>query len=143
MVVDTRLPNARYPGNQRLTLLSTAVPNIIVQSKAFQANELPSSNETPTEWFALVEKSLTHPDEHVVKAIRSLAQYSQLYGSTRLNSKDFDGVDLKGVEYLDGNFFRRIAVLTLKRCFEGNHGDGSFGYTPGSHWYWDREAEEL
>lgn len=120
------------------TPLSFNRTDFFIRSKAFQSKKEPSSNETPTEWFSIIKSSREHTDEHIAKVVRALAQFSQLYGSTPSHSKVFEGVELEGVGYLDGNFFRRVAVLTLKRCLEGNHDDGSFGFGAGSHWYWDR-----
>lgn len=56
-----------------------------------------------------------HPDEHLCKLQRTLAQYSVLYGTTEAGAWKKEGVDLDGVEVLDGTLFARVAGLTMGR----------------------------
>jgi hypothetical protein len=56
---------------------------------------------------------LTHPDDHVPKLQRTLAEYSSHFGSTPAGY--FTGTELKDAELIDGTLFVRAAGLTCGR----------------------------
>jgi len=85
----------------------------------------------------MFDQATGHADEHLAKTIRALAQFSQLYGHTPANIKEFSGQGIPDTELLDGTFFYRTAALTSQRVSEGVE-DESYGFAPGSHWFWDR-----
>ena len=70
----------------------------------------------PNLWFPLLQSTLVHPDEHLPKLQRSLAEFSRLYG-TRAPGKLADAAasSLKDADRLDGTVFIRTAGLTMDR----------------------------
>jgi len=86
----------------------------------------------------MIEQAVTGPDDHFPKVTRALAQFSQLYGATPAGNEEFKGLGITNTELLDGTLFYRAAALTTKRVLEGEE-DESFGYAPGTRWFWDRE----
>lgn len=70
----------------------------------------------PNSWFPLLQSTLVHPDEHLPKLQRSLAEFSRLYG-TRAPGKLADAAasSLKDADRLDGTVFIRTAGLTMDR----------------------------
>ena len=79
-------------------------------------------------WLAIVQSALNHPDEHLIKAERSLSHFSRLYGTRPPGS--FSDEDLEGAEILDGTLFTRVAIKSLDAM-----GWVREGQAPGS---WDR-----
>lgn len=67
----------------------------------------------PNPWFAILQSTLVHPDEHLPKLQRALAFYAGKYGRTPKGH--FKGTDLEGSELLDGTLFVRAAGLTAKQ----------------------------
>ncbi|KAG8896823.1 hypothetical protein FRC01_011610 [Tulasnella sp. 417] len=64
-------------------------------------------------WLAIIESSLNHPEEHLLKSQRSLAHFDHLYGKTPQGY--FEGkTELNGAELLDGTLFWRVALHTQK-----------------------------
>jgi len=68
---------------------------------------------TPNPWLSIIQSSLTHPDEHLPKLQRALAEYSSRFGSTPAGY--FKGTELKDAELIDGTLFVRVAGLTAGR----------------------------
>ena len=68
---------------------------------------------TPDPWLPIIQSSLTHPDDHVPKLQRALAEYSSHFGSTPAGY--FTGTELKDAEFIDGTLFVRAAGLTCGR----------------------------
>lgn len=91
----------------------------------------------PNPWFAILQTTMMHPDEHLIKLQRSLAHGAYLYGSRpkghfkELSASSVQG-GLEGAEYLDGSLFIRVAGLTADR-----HGWLREGSPKGS---WDRHG---
>ncbi|KAH7103881.1 hypothetical protein BKA62DRAFT_670055 [Auriculariales sp. MPI-PUGE-AT-0066] len=91
---------------------------------------LDPDNLHQNEWHMLLQSTVSHPDEHLVKTQRALAQYAMLYGGKPKGY--WNGTELEGAEDLDGTLFLRVAGLTLKRL-----GSVREGQPAGS---WDREG---
>lgn len=71
----------------------------------------------PDSWLPILQSTILHPDEHLCKLQRTLAQYSVLYGTTEVGTWKKEGVDLLGVDMLDGTLFARVAGLTMERLW--------------------------
>jgi hypothetical protein len=78
---------------------------------------LPSSPKTvtPNAWLPIIETSLVHPDDHLIKLQRSLRHYGSLFGSRPAGLPDFKNTELPGADKIDGSLFIRVAGLTTKR----------------------------
>ena len=68
---------------------------------------------TPDPWLPIIQSTLTHPDDHLPKLQRALAEYSSHFGSTPAGY--FTGTELKDAELIDGTLFVRVAGLTCGR----------------------------
>jgi hypothetical protein len=68
---------------------------------------------TPDPWLPIIQSTLTHPDDHLAKLQRALAEYSSHFGSTAAGY--FSGTELKDAELIDGTLFVRVAGLTAGR----------------------------
>ena len=68
---------------------------------------------TPDPWLPIIQSTLTHPDDHLPKLQRALAEYSSHFGSTPAGY--FTGTELKDAELIDGTLFVRAAGLTCGR----------------------------
>ncbi|KAG9048681.1 hypothetical protein FS837_012224, partial [Tulasnella sp. UAMH 9824] len=78
-------------------------------------------------WLAIIESSLNHPVEHVLKTQRTLAHFDRLYGKTPQGY--FGGkTELEGVELLDGTLFRRVALHTQKTLGWVREGESQGGF---------------
>ena len=81
-----------------------------------------SNYDTRTLWEKMIEHSINHPDDHLVKCQRALYHFSMLYR----HNDPFASVKLEGFEKLDGSLFIRAAMLTSQRLAgsrKGNSGD--------------------
>ncbi|KAK1222282.1 hypothetical protein PQX77_014915 [Marasmius sp. AFHP31] len=82
-----------------------------------------SEHDAQTLWTKIIEHSIDHPDDHLVKCQRALYHFSMLYRS----SEPFPGMKrIDGFEKLDGSLFIRAATLTAQRLAgsrKGNSGD--------------------
>ena len=72
---------------------------------------------TPNPWLAIIQSALEHPDNHVCKIQRALGHWSRMFGGRpqgywAKSSPKENAVQLKGVEFLDGTLFVRIAGMT-------------------------------
>ncbi|KAI0822159.1 hypothetical protein BC628DRAFT_1412496 [Trametes gibbosa] len=76
---------------------------------------LTPETRTPSAWLALVQSTLEHPDDHLCKLQRSLAHFDVLYGATPPGHLKKLGVELDGVERIDGSLFVRVAGLAMER----------------------------
>lgn len=76
---------------------------------------LTADNRTPSAWLAIAQSTLEHPDDHLCKLQRSLAHFDALYGATPAGYLKKLGVELEGVERVDGSLFIRVAGLALER----------------------------
>ena len=74
---------------------------------------------TPNPWLPIIQASLSHPSEHLVKLQRALAHLNTLFGARGpgANEGGLKGAaqELDGAELLDGTLFIRIAGLTAKK----------------------------
>jgi len=68
---------------------------------------------TPDPWLPIIQSTLTHPDDHLSKLQRALAEYSSHFGLTPAGY--FSGTGLKDAELIDGTLFVRVAGLTAGR----------------------------
>ena len=68
---------------------------------------------TPNAWLPILQSTFLHPDEHLVKLQRTLAEYARIYGDRP--SGVFKGTELNGAELLDGTVFVRVAIQTMNR----------------------------
>ena len=87
---------------------------------------------TPDSWLPIIQSTLTHPDDHVPKLQRALAEYSSHFGSTPAGS--FAGTELKDAELIDGTLFVRAAGLTCGRLGWVREGE------PPLRGVWDRKG---
>ncbi|PFH49623.1 hypothetical protein AMATHDRAFT_62722 [Amanita thiersii Skay4041] len=81
---------------------------------------------TPNPWLPLMESTLSHPDEHLIKLQRALAHFNVLYGTQVAGANEgLNGAaeELKGAELLDGSLFIRVAGLTAKRLGRVREGE--------------------
>ena len=72
---------------------------------------------TPNSWLAIMQTALQHPDYHTCKIQRALGNWSRLFGRRprgywAKSSPKGSGVQLKGIELLDGSLFVRVAGMT-------------------------------
>ncbi|EJD52981.1 hypothetical protein AURDEDRAFT_110799 [Auricularia subglabra TFB-10046 SS5] len=81
-------------------------------------------------WFNLLQSTLPHPDEHLLKLERTLAHYAALYGDRPKGH--WAGTELEGAEELDGSVFVRVAGASLKRLGRVREGEPSHS--------WDRDG---
>ena len=70
------------------------------------------SNLTPNPWFAILQTTIMHPNEHLCKAQRALAHFANVYGLTEKGYWKEEETHLEGSELLDGTLFIRAAGLT-------------------------------
>jgi len=87
---------------------------------------LDKGNVFPNAWYPLLQSTLMHPGEHLLKLERAFAHYASLYGTTPKNH--FKDVDLEGIEELDGTLFLRAAWLSLNRNGWMREGDEEGGW---------------
>ncbi|TFK37473.1 hypothetical protein BDQ12DRAFT_736307 [Crucibulum laeve] len=86
---------------------------------------------TPNPWFAILQTTIVHRDDHLPKLQRALSHYAELYGGRISGS--FANTELKGAEHLDGTLFVRAAILTTNRMGWVREGE------PPLH-FWDRRG---
>ncbi|KZT42073.1 hypothetical protein SISSUDRAFT_1058938 [Sistotremastrum suecicum HHB10207 ss-3] len=67
----------------------------------------------PNPWLPLLQTTITHTDEHLLKCQRSVVHYATVYGDRE--SGYFGGTELDGADILDGSLFVRVAWLTANR----------------------------
>lgn len=77
----------------------------------------------PNTWLPILQSTILHPNEHLCKLQRALAHYSALYGTTEAGTWKKEGIELEGVEKLDGTLFARVAGLTMGRLGWLREGD--------------------
>ncbi|ODN80020.1 hypothetical protein L202_03881 [Cryptococcus amylolentus CBS 6039] len=75
-------------------------------------------------WLDIIDRSLSYPDSHIVKSIRSLVFYSQLFGSLPAGSfappsSSKNRTELQGLEKVDGTLFQRAAGVIMRTIPEG------------------------
>jgi hypothetical protein len=87
---------------------------------------------TPDPWLPIIQSTLTHPDDHLSKFQRTLAEYASLFGSTPAGY--FTGTELKDAELIDGTLFVRVAGLTTGRLGWVREGE------PPLRGVWDRRG---
>jgi len=78
------------------------------------------SHDNP--WLSIIQSVIHHPDEHLVKTVRALQHYSQIYGGRPKGT--FKDTELEGAEKLDGTLFVRVAgnaMSALGWVREGEH----------------------
>lgn len=120
---------------------------------ALPGQDKPQSR-VPDPWLPLVQTTVVHPDEHLAKAVRSLAAWASKFGKTPAGTfkgpshqstgsadaiqadtvtnptlEGGIGTELPGAEYLDGTLFIRVAGLTVARL--GRVGQGE---APAEFW---------
>ena len=97
------------------TFYASTMSNPVAPSLHPQPNPetLVKGNPTPNPWYPLMQSTLMHPGEHLLKLERALAHYASLYGTTPTGQ--FKDTELKGSEKLDGTLFLRAAWLSLNR----------------------------
>ena len=94
---------------------------------------------TPNPWLPIMETSMTHPSEHLIKLQRALAHFSTLFGHREQGAREggLDGAaqELEGAELLDGTLFIRVAGLTATKMGRVREGEAvgqwdSSGFEP-------------
>ncbi|THU95963.1 hypothetical protein K435DRAFT_778804 [Dendrothele bispora CBS 962.96] len=91
----------------------------------------------PNPWTTIVSQALVHPDDHLIKLVRALVHYANLYGTRSAGEQDFASTELDGADKIDGSLFIRTAGLTMKTILEKRPSrDDPKEYVM----YWDREG---
>ncbi len=89
-------------------------------------------------WERIIMNTVAHPDEHLPKAVRSLATFATRWGGRPTGYYAGGGENgLEDREVLDGTLFARVASLTLDRL--------GWAYESGKgldHWDHDGFAEQ-
>ncbi|KZT34795.1 hypothetical protein SISSUDRAFT_991368 [Sistotremastrum suecicum HHB10207 ss-3] len=67
----------------------------------------------PNPWLPLLQSTVIHTDEHLLKFQRAVVHYATVYGNRKPGH--FSGTELAGAELLDGSLFLRVAWLTANR----------------------------
>ena len=84
---------------------------------------------TPNPWLPIIETSITHPSEHLIKLQRSLAHFNTLFGHREQGAREggLEGAaqELEGAELLDGTLFIRIAGLTAAKMGRVREGEAA------------------
>ena len=75
----------------------------------------------PDPWLPIIQSTLTHPNDHIAKLQKSLAEYSSHFGSTP--ARYLSGAELKEAELIDGTLFVRVAGLTAGRVGWAGEGE--------------------
>ena len=82
---------------------------------------------TPNPWLPIIETSIVHPSEHLIKIQRTLAHYSTLFGHRGQGAREggLEGAaqELEGAELLDGTLFIRVAGLTAAKMGRVREGE--------------------
>ncbi|PPQ77390.1 hypothetical protein CVT25_010972 [Psilocybe cyanescens] len=68
---------------------------------------------TPDPWLAILQSTITYPDDHLPKLQRALSEHAAHFGNVRAGT--FAGTELKDAELIDGSLFIRTAGLTANR----------------------------
>ncbi|KAI0776932.1 hypothetical protein BD413DRAFT_610512 [Trametes elegans] len=92
-----------------------APPTASLPQPAPADGTLTPEDRTPSAWLALAQSTLEHPDDHLCKLQRALAHFDALYGATPAGHLKKLGVELDGVERIDGSLFVRVAGLAQDR----------------------------
>ncbi|KAH7911877.1 hypothetical protein BJ138DRAFT_1084821 [Hygrophoropsis aurantiaca] len=90
--------------------LDTPIPNVS-----------PAHAHRPNPWFSLLQSSMVHQDDHLVKIQRAFAHSEQLYG--KCTAGQFGFTELEGAEHLDGSLFIRAAGLTADKMGWAREGE--------------------
>ncbi|KAH9483291.1 Questin oxidase [Psilocybe cubensis] len=93
---------------------------------------------TPEPWLAIIQSTLTHPDDHISKLQRALADYSSRFGS--IPKGEFAGTELKDAELIDGSLFVRAAGLSTARLGWVREGQPPLGADSPVPVVWDRRG---
>lgn len=80
-------------------------------------------------WLNVLQSTLPHPDEHLLKLERALSHYAALYGDRPKGH--WAGTELDGAEELDGSVFVRVAGASLKRLGMVREGEPGHGWDRG------------
>ncbi|KAG6893318.1 hypothetical protein C0992_010501 [Termitomyces sp. T32_za158] len=112
-------------------------PGPVAPFQAPHKDALPTADSpkasNPNPWFQLIQEALVNPDEHLVKALRALTHFAELYGTRAVGREDLKQTELPGAELIDGTLFIRAAVLTNERLKKK---DVDLSMTR----YWDRKG---
>ncbi|KAF8980935.1 hypothetical protein BDQ17DRAFT_902720 [Cyathus striatus] len=91
----------------------------------------------PNPWLPILQTTLTHPDDHLVKLQRALFHYANVYSAT--TPEHLNEAEPKGTSKLDGSLFVRTAILSAERLGWVREGGGlgewdwvGFYSTPGN-----------
>ena len=129
---------ARFFGNDATLHPIVPGPKPTPHEKAFPS---PTSAYavTPDSWIPILQSTLTHPDEHISKLQRALAEFSSHFGSTPAGH--FKGTELKDAELIDGTLFVRVAGLTIGRLGWVREGEPPLQESPDRiGFHWDRKG---
>lgn len=122
----------------------------------------------PDPWLPLVQTTVVHPDEHLPKAVRTLASWASKFGSIPAGTfsgpstgvadavqgdrikqplgttarKDAIKTELPGAEFLDGTLFVRVAGLTVARLGRVGQGEAPAEFWDRTGFYEDPEVAE-
>ncbi|WWC89561.1 uncharacterized protein L201_004485 [Kwoniella dendrophila CBS 6074] len=127
VILNTALARGRPQIDPDLLMSYDAFPTApgadsIVKAKEGNVIGRPEKKENRNPWLGIIESSLSHPDSHCPKAIRSLLYFSTSYGSTKPGC--FIGTylsggqtheTLHGLSKVDGSVFIRGAGAIMNQ----------------------------
>ncbi|KAF5378916.1 hypothetical protein D9757_008729 [Collybiopsis confluens] len=74
-----------------------------------------SGRVKPNPWHTIIPHSLLHLDDHLPKFQRAVAHYASIYGHCPRGCFSGRGIELKGIDRLDGTLFVRAGILAYNR----------------------------
>lgn len=103
----------------------------------------PTSSQaiTPEPWLAIIQSTLTHPDDHISKLQRALSEFSSRFGG--IAKGVFSNTELKDADLIDGTLFLRAAGLTTARLGWVREGQPPLGADSPVPVVWDRRGLSL
>lgn len=94
--------------NVKPFMISTSTRLAVPVSEGNDSSVCP--DEHPNPFLSIIQTSILHPDNHLVKIQRSFAHFSTVYGNRPAGYHK--GTELEDAELLDGSLFVRAALLT-------------------------------
>jgi len=95
---------------------TSATPPIPGPNPTPHPDTLSKDNLSPNAWYPVLQSTLVHPNEHLLKLERALSHYAALYGTSPVGRFKAAEEELPGSRLLDGSIFLRTAWLSLERC---------------------------
>ncbi|KIK54774.1 hypothetical protein GYMLUDRAFT_1022098 [Collybiopsis luxurians FD-317 M1] len=106
------------------------------------SESLTAGGKTANPWLTLIPHAILHFDDHLPKFQRAVAHYASLYGYKSKGCLGGLGIELNGVECIDGTLFLRAGVLAYKRIGRDRGGRVLPSYWDFKGFYGDEEEED-